>query len=359
MSIYTTQLRFIVEQIQHNTESEPDDFSACYHYLGLDSYPIFDEQYRAFLNDKIIRHFYFREIGFETAAQFAWYLRNTMNEVMPYFNQLYESMSVISDPISNKKYSWSETYELAQGGRTDSTVAEQTTSTLNRSDDTTDTLDYGKTDTTTTDYGRTTDETSTTNYGKTSEDTTTTTYGRTQDTQNGGSDETVEGGTHERVIHSDTPMNLIPQDAVEDLHYATDVRYTDREGTTASVTEYGGTTSIENGGSDTTVSDSELGGSDSTVKSGELGGEDVVTNVTDGDDVRTIDYDRTDTGSGSKSGTSAMVRDLDESGSREHTILGYDGVAPADLLMKWRQTFLNIDMQVIASLEKLFFGLWM
>ena len=386
MSDYTTQLRWPVEQIQRETMSDPDDYSKCYRALGLDTYPIFDESYRAQLNDKIIRHFYFREIGFETLAQFRWYVRNTMYENMPYFNQLYDSLNLITDPITNQKYTWGETYRLAQGGGT-------TTGTHNEgehTDHSVETVDHGKTNYTETTYGKTDtrvtdnskDGTDTTTYGKgtvevdgygkTSHDVTETEYGRTQHTVNGGSDEVTEGGVHERVIREDTPMNLIPDGAIENLNYATDVTYTDRNGTSAGVTEYGGTTDISNGGSDVTTSDGSTGGQDtktitnsgSDVRDSEstenermvdtLGGKDSVSSKDGGRDTTTTDSN----GTTKSDGHTDFERDLDESGEREHNRVGYDGVSPADLLKKYRDTFLNVDMQVIASLETCFFGLW-
>lgn len=386
MSDYTTQLRWPVEQIQRETMSDPDDYSKCYRALGLDTYPIFDESYRAQLNDKIIRHFYFREIGFETLAQFRWYVRNTMFENMPYFNQLYESLNLITDPITNQRYTWSETYRLAQGGGT-------TTETHNEgehTDHSVETVDHGKTNDTETSYGKTDtrvtdnskDGTDTTTYGKgtvevdgygkTSHDVTETEYGRTQHTVNGGSDEVTEGGIHERVIREDTPMNLIPDGAIENLNYATDVTYTDRNGTSVGVTEYGGTTDISNGGSDVTTSDGSTGGEDtktitsngSDVHDSEstenermvdtLGGKDRVSSKDGGQDTTTTDSNGTTQGDG----RTDYERDLDESGKRAHNRSGYDGVSPADLLKKYRDTFLNVDMQVIASLETCFFGLW-
>lgn len=295
MSIYTTQLRWPIEQRQHTLMSAPDDFSGCYEMLGLDDYPIFDETYRAALNDKIIRHFYFREIGFETLGQFRWFMRRTMWENMPYFNQLYESQNLITDPITNRKYGWSELWNSTQGGTTSTATSDRTT--------------HGGTD-----VRNTTDDT-------------VTDYGRTQSTVNGGSDLHTEGATHERVIMEDTPQNLIPNGAIENLNYATEVTYTDRNGVSADVTQFGGTTNISNGGSDETESNGT-----STTRYG-----------------HTVDG----------AGTTAYERDLDESGERSHNISGYDGIAPADLLEKYRKTFLNVDLQVIASLETLFFGLWM
>jgi hypothetical protein len=56
----------------------------------MTDYPIFDENYRNVLNKKILNHYYENEIGFETAPLFRFYLNNKLNEIMPYYNILYE-----------------------------------------------------------------------------------------------------------------------------------------------------------------------------------------------------------------------------------------------------------------------------
>lgn len=86
MSKYTTELRYLIES----------NFD-----LGLDDYPIFDESYRPLLNEKIINHYYFREIGMETAELFKRYLNQTMREIMPYYNQLYKSELLEFNPFYN------------------------------------------------------------------------------------------------------------------------------------------------------------------------------------------------------------------------------------------------------------------
>lgn len=58
--------------------------------FGLKDYPIFDSEYRTILNNKILMHYYMDEIGFETAGLFKVYLNNKMNEIMPYYNELYK-----------------------------------------------------------------------------------------------------------------------------------------------------------------------------------------------------------------------------------------------------------------------------
>lgn len=58
--------------------------------FGLKSYPIFDENYRDTLNNNILNHYYENEIGFETAPLFRFYLNQKLNEIMPYYNELYK-----------------------------------------------------------------------------------------------------------------------------------------------------------------------------------------------------------------------------------------------------------------------------
>lgn len=84
--------------------------------LGMRSYPIFDEAYRDLLNGKIIEHFWFREIGLETPALFKRFLNRKLNEVMPYYNQLYKSCLLDFDPLVNSN--------IVTTGNTENTVVE-------------------------------------------------------------------------------------------------------------------------------------------------------------------------------------------------------------------------------------------
>ena len=94
MAVYTTELRTILEN--GNT-------------LSLNNYPIFDENYRNVLNTNIIDYYYFREIGFETVAQFNHYLNNKMNIIMPYYNKIYIATLKEINPLNN--YNLTEKYE--------------------------------------------------------------------------------------------------------------------------------------------------------------------------------------------------------------------------------------------------------
>lgn len=59
--------------------------------FGLQNYPIFNESYRNILNNNILNHYYENEIGFETANLFKFYLNQKLNEIMPYYNELYKN----------------------------------------------------------------------------------------------------------------------------------------------------------------------------------------------------------------------------------------------------------------------------
>lgn len=86
MSNYTIMLRHIIENGVKD--------------IGLNDYPIYDESHREELNQKIINHFFFREIGFETFGVFKFKLRAKMHEIMPYYNELYKTLDIDYDMLS-------------------------------------------------------------------------------------------------------------------------------------------------------------------------------------------------------------------------------------------------------------------
>ena len=104
MSKYTTELRFVCESLCGYTESQGlskvEEIIAKSAPLIFDfDYPIFDDDYKIPLEKKIIRHFYLREIGFETLGLWKLKLNDKLNEIMPYFNQLYESELLKFNPL--------------------------------------------------------------------------------------------------------------------------------------------------------------------------------------------------------------------------------------------------------------------
>ena len=70
-----------------------------YKCLGLDQYPIFDEEYREPLNEKLIAHFNEQEIAHETDSMWRYAMKRKMNEIMPLFNQHYKASQIEIDPL--------------------------------------------------------------------------------------------------------------------------------------------------------------------------------------------------------------------------------------------------------------------
>lgn len=104
MSKYTTEVRYICETAAGYHESQGyysinKIISKARSKIFDFSYPIFDEKYRGVLETKILRHFYTREIGLETVALWKHFLDRKLNEIMPYYNQLYRSELLEFNPF--------------------------------------------------------------------------------------------------------------------------------------------------------------------------------------------------------------------------------------------------------------------
>ena len=116
MGTYTIELRELMDF--HDVEK-----------LALKEYPVFDEGYRLPLNRKILDHFYMQEIGFETADLFIFHLKRKMNEIMPYYNQLYRSEQLRFDPLN--------TIDISTLGESSNDVHQTSESTNTTTSDTT------------------------------------------------------------------------------------------------------------------------------------------------------------------------------------------------------------------------------
>lgn len=103
MSKYTTQLRFICETSANLTVSS--GFNDIETVLDkswdkiFSDFPIFDEKYRPELCKKILRHYYTREICCETLGRWKLFLSDKMKNIMPYYNQLYQSELLKIQPL--------------------------------------------------------------------------------------------------------------------------------------------------------------------------------------------------------------------------------------------------------------------
>ena len=104
MSKYTTEVRFICENSAGLSESEGADnvdsiLDKCWNKVFNFNFPIFDENYRQVLCRKILKHYYTREIAHETVGRWKLALNAKLNEIMPYYNQLYKSELLEFNPF--------------------------------------------------------------------------------------------------------------------------------------------------------------------------------------------------------------------------------------------------------------------
>lgn len=131
MSKYTSSIRNIcfkltgMSELQGNTLQEI--VVAAFPLIFESQIPLFNVEYRTTLFTKILRHFYMREIGYETYGIWKLQINNKLYEIMPYYNQLYTSAELKFDPLGN--YNLSRT--LTRTGTDD-------TSTIGTNDETLD-----------------------------------------------------------------------------------------------------------------------------------------------------------------------------------------------------------------------------
>lgn len=104
MSKYTTEVRYICENKSGLNESVgfnnvDDVISKSWDKIFTTKTQFFDENYRSVLCRKILKHFYLREIGAETFGVWSLWMNTRLEEVMPYYNQLYKSALLEFNPL--------------------------------------------------------------------------------------------------------------------------------------------------------------------------------------------------------------------------------------------------------------------
>lgn len=108
MGTFTMPLKTVIEQTGGTVTIEQMSFKGvdmgamskvANSAFGIEHYPIFDSEYRDILTGKIVDRYWNREIGVETIDMFQMVLRRRMNEIMPYYNELYKSTLLTFDPF--------------------------------------------------------------------------------------------------------------------------------------------------------------------------------------------------------------------------------------------------------------------
>lgn len=273
VSKYTTQLRYLKE-INYD--------------LGMNNYPIFDETYREHLNNKIISHYMFYEIGFETPELFKMYLNTRLNEIMPYYNQLYESEKIKFDPLENVNKT--------------TIMDRDVIGNIKNTETNTDNRTYNETKNGTSDR--------TANTSGTSDGTS-----QTQQTT------TTENNNF--TVNSDTPQDLVSFLNLEADKWASSAQ----RGKTTENTE-----------------------TNSSSTKHESANTDEISHTADSQTTTATDNKIANL-QGNQDNNTAEDYTLNIKGKSE-------GETYSEMILKFRETFLNIDMQIINELKDLFMLIW-
>lgn len=329
MSKYTTELRFICETSAGLTESVGFNQmnnvieSAAPVIFDFD-FPIFDEAYRLPLEIKILRHFYTREIGEETVGLWKLRLQTVLCEIMPYYNQLYASELYKFNPLYDVDY-WHES--LNNMNRTTDIEGQQN-------------LEYNATAKGT--NQRVGDESNSIS----NERNRTSSGSETVQSKSNDTSETTGSNHTENTawdVYSDTPQGGINgiegTGVVNGMKYITNARKNtlDEDRTNEETVENNGTSS----GSSTNdnFENESVKQKNNRVKN----------------EVTTKDEKTTNVGDISNS-SSNKFKGIDSYSL--HVFGKRYSISYSELLMKFRETFLNIDKMILEELEILFFGLW-
>lgn len=80
------------------TEELRDIVAAGVNIWDFDYPSYYKGEQKAAFEQKVLDHFWTRQIGQETVGRFLLYFRRTMREIMPYYIQRYESVDLMKDP---------------------------------------------------------------------------------------------------------------------------------------------------------------------------------------------------------------------------------------------------------------------
>lgn len=126
MSKYTTEVRYICESLaglddSKGADSVDDVILLAYPKIFTTKAKLFDESYSEILYPKILKHYYLREIGAETVGIWKLWMNTRLEEILPYYNQLYKSSLLDFDPLEDVNLSRTHTREEENNETNDNT----------------------------------------------------------------------------------------------------------------------------------------------------------------------------------------------------------------------------------------------
>lgn len=343
MSKYTTEVRFICEQFAGKEESvglgntEQVIQSALPKIFDFD-FPIYDESYRNVLETKIIKHYYTREIGLETVGSWKFWLNKRLNEIMPYYNQLYKSTLLEFNPFYD--------FDYTRTGNKKGTHDETSTSHNTRTDNLDESVTGNDTRLRTDNLSESTSNTRTDNLKETTDGRTTITDTNTR-TDNLQNKSTRTDTNKHTDAYSDTPQGALTN--VENNTYLTNARLINETNKSEGTSNDTGTQ--KNEGESTTDSSFMKDNTGTQTNQGSRSN----TGTQDVDETHSVDKKNTGTQKNDGDGTRNYSNTDDY---LEHVAGKRNGTSYSEMLTEYRKTFLNIDMMVIDELGDLFMNLW-
>lgn len=321
MAKYTAELNEIVQINNGTIETIFDEL--------LTNYPLFNPTYREELNKKIIKHYYFHEIGFETAERFVFEVNRKMDEIMVYYNQMYKSEIEINPLINFRKVgSMSETSDDSETEAINVSITDNASVTDN--------------ETTT----ETEDEILSTTGSRNDNSQNDTTANRKKQQSTSGLQDTLNQNDLSNTgtvkdVKSDTPTSQILSGDISNDYYASEAAVNNSTNTTAQTTKQN-------------IAESQLEDVNEDDKT-----QQTQTSTSDLSSDTTKDNDKTrineKTSVNERLSTNDQTKDNKKSSSRNQYV-NDEGItiSESELLIRYRETFLNIDMEIIKELRSLF-----
>mgnify|MGYP006935831887 CR=1 FL=1 len=312
--------------------------------LALNEYPIFNENYRNHLNKKIIDHFLFYEIGQETPYRFNHYLKTKMNEIMPYYNQLYISEMIKFDPLSS---SFVEK-EIKRENETlkDSIYSLNHESNETRGETTAENIKNDSKKDISSETSSNAENTG--NNSSNGKNITVNDLETKSNSESSGTGHNITTGTKSTVF-SDVPQSVVMSgDGEVGNGYATTVtnEKTNQEDNTE--TSESGNSTVTNKGTVTVTNETINDSSSKNVTSSNSS-----DHETSGYTQQNDRQHSTNINNKYNDNKQENQKDTSKENTKEYE-KGRSGFSPSTLLLDYRKTFLNIDMMVINELKSLF-----
>lgn len=102
LSKYTMMIKDIINDYYEGTSTSIDDkLEDTREYIFDFNYPVLDEATKKRIEIAILKHYYFREIAFETIGEFKIKLNDRLNLIMGRYNSLYQKQDLSLSPYIN------------------------------------------------------------------------------------------------------------------------------------------------------------------------------------------------------------------------------------------------------------------